>query len=61
MSGWRVELVAHAPDEHTAGVWRAEVLKLAALYGVTLTGIHSHPHPFLRALPGGKSDPKGAA
>ena len=55
---WKIEFVGMAPDEESGAVFRSEVLKLTALYGVQVNELHAHPHPFLKLVP---SPPEDAA
>lgn len=61
MTQWLTQLAAVSPDADTEAKFRTELLKLCSLYGIKVNELHAKPHPFLRALEGGKTDGGDAA
>lgn len=60
MSDWTIQLRATATEEDAAAKFRAEALKLAALYGVQVDELQTRQEPRLRLVPPETPNP-GAA
>lgn len=61
MTQWLTSLAAVSPDQDTEIKLRSELIKVCSLLGVQINELTAIPHPFLRAIEGGKEDGGDAA